>query len=126
MRLNVGIITNKHSETKKFYCEILDFGITFENEFYLLFHTPNKKDELAFLLPNHPSQNPLFHKEFNGQGIFLTFELDNVDELYARIKSKGIKIEVEIKDEPWGDRHFTICDPNGIAIDFVKYQKPSE
>lgn len=126
MRLNAGIITKKHSETKKFYTEILNFGITFENEFYLLFHTPNKKDELGFLLPNHPSQNHLFHKEFNGQGIFLTIELENVDEIYENIKSKGVEIAVEIKGEPWGDRHFTIIDPNGIAIDIVKYQKPNE
>lgn len=126
MRLNAGIITEKHTETKKFYTEILGFGITFENEFYLLFHTPNRKDELAFLLPNHPSQSSLFLNEFNGKGLFLTIEIDNVDELYQNIKSKGIEIAVEIKDEPWGDRHFTILDPNGIAIDIVKYQKPTE
>ncbi len=126
MRLNAGIITKKHYETKKFYTEILNFGITFENDFYILFHTPNKKDELAVLLPNHPSQNKLFHKEFNGQGIFLTVEIDNVDKLYQEIKLKDVKISVEIKDEPWGDRHFTIIDPNGIAIDIVKYETPTE
>jgi uncharacterized glyoxalase superfamily protein PhnB len=26
-----------------------------------------------------------------------------------------------LRDEPWGDRHFTIRDPNGIAIDIVTY-----
>ena len=35
MKLNAGIITEKLSETKKFYKEVLDFGVSFENEFYI-------------------------------------------------------------------------------------------
>jgi hypothetical protein len=57
MKLNAGVITEKLQETKKFYTEILDFGVSFENEFYLLLHTPNQSAEISFLLPNHPSQN---------------------------------------------------------------------
>jgi len=30
------------------------------------------------------------------------------------------------KDEPWGDRHFAIVDPNGIGIDILTYSKPDE
>ena len=55
MKLNAGIVTAKLSETKSFYTEVLGFGITFENEFYLLLHTPDQKAEISFLLPNHPS-----------------------------------------------------------------------
>ena len=62
MKLNAGIITQKLQETKTFYTKTLGFGVTFENEFYLLLHTPGKEAELSFLLPNHPSQQPLFQK----------------------------------------------------------------
>jgi uncharacterized glyoxalase superfamily protein PhnB len=31
---------------------------------------------------------------------------------------------IELGDEPWGDRHFAIVDPNGIGIDLVKYSAP--
>lgn len=124
MKLNAGIITNKLAETKAFYQEVLDFGVTFENDFYLLMHTPNHQAELSFLLPNHPSQQPFFHQSFAGQGVYLTIELDDVDALYEKIKSKGIAIKVEIRDEPWGDRHFSIEDPNGVGIDLVRYAAP--
>jgi catechol 2,3-dioxygenase-like lactoylglutathione lyase family enzyme len=53
MKLNAGIITEKLQETKKFYTEVLDFGVSFENEFYLLLHTPNHSAEISFLKPNH-------------------------------------------------------------------------
>lgn len=121
MKLNAGIITEKLSETKKFYTEVLDFGITFENEFYLLMHTPDKSSEISFLLPNHPSQQTLFHQPFKGTGMYLTIEVEDVDSLYQSLKDKGVAIKIDIRNEPWGDRHFAIQDPNGIGIDLVKY-----
>lgn len=121
MKLNAGIITSKLAETKRFYCEVLNFGVTFENEFYLLLHTPNHQAELSFLLPDHPSQQPIFQRPFLNQGVYLTIEVDNVDSIYQELKEKGVEIMVEIRDEPWGDRHFAIKDPNGVGIDIVKY-----
>ena len=121
MKLNAGIITNKLAETKAFYTDILGFGVTFENEFYLLMYTPGQTSEFSFLLPNHPSQQPLFQPAFAGQGVYLTIEVDDVDSLYAEIQNKGVEIKIAIRDEPWGDRHFAIQDPNGIGIDLVKY-----
>jgi catechol 2,3-dioxygenase-like lactoylglutathione lyase family enzyme len=126
MKLNAGILTTKLAESKTFYTELLGFGITFENEFYLLLHTPNHEAEISFLLPNHPSQQPLFHKPFLGQGMYLTIEVDDVDRLYNELKAKGVSIEIELRDEPWGDRHFAIIDPNGIGIDFVQYAPTQE
>lgn len=121
MKMNAGIITNKIEETKEFYTKNLGFGVTFENEFYLLLHTPNKEAEISFLLPNHPSQQSLFQKPFLGEGMYLTIEVDNVDEVYKEFKEKGMEISIDLRDEPWGDRHFAIKDPNGIGIDIVSY-----
>lgn len=121
MKLNAGIITSKLAETKEFYTKTLGFGVTFENEFYLLMHTPGRQAEISFLLPEHPSQQPLFQKAFQGHGMYLTIEVDDVDKLYRELKQKGTDIKIELRDEPWGDRHFAIQDPNGIGIDLVKY-----
>jgi catechol 2,3-dioxygenase-like lactoylglutathione lyase family enzyme len=121
MKLNAGVITTKIKETKDFYTNNLGFGVTFENEFYLLMHTPGHTSEISFLLPNHPSQQPFFHKPFPGQGMYLTIEVDNVDKIYQEMKQKGVPVKIEIRDEPWGDRHFAIEDPNGVGIDIVKY-----
>lgn len=126
MKLNAGIITEKLQETKKFYTEVFNFGVSFENEFYLLLHTPNNSAEISFLQPNHPSQKPIFQSAFSGKGVYLTIEVENVDEVYKELKDKGVQIEIEIRDESWGDRHFAIKDPNGIGIDIVTYTKPVE
>ena len=127
MKLNAGIITSKLEATKMFYVDHLGFGVTFENDFYLLLHTPDHSSEIAFLLPDHPSQaTPKFQKAYTGQGIYLTIEVEDVDALYKEMTQKQIPIEVDLKDEAWGDRHFAIVDPNGVGIDFVKYTAPAE
>ncbi|MBO9611478.1 MAG: VOC family protein [Dyadobacter sp.] len=126
MKLNAGIITSKLAETKAFYTGTLGFGVTFENEFYLLLHVPGGGSEISFLLPDHPSQQPLFQKAFQGQGTYLTIEVEDVDELYKELKNKGVEIKIDIRDEPWGDRHFAIQDPNGVGIDLLKYSPPQK
>ncbi len=125
MKLNAGITTEKLKETKQFYQDYLGFGVTFENEFYLLMHTPGHEAQISFLLPNHPSQQPLFQPAFDGKGMYLNIEVEDVDKLYEEIKQKGVEIKIEIRDEPWGDRHFAIQDPNGIGIDIVTYSAPN-
>jgi len=99
----------------------LQFGVTFENDFYLLLHTLNQEAEISFLLPNHPSQQSLFQKPFTQQGVYLTIEVENVDEYYHKLKEQGVPIAIDLREEPWGDRHFAIIDPNGIGIDIVTY-----
>lgn len=126
MKLNAGIVTSKLAESKAFYTEVLGMGVTFENEFYLLLHTPGGETAISFLLPDHPSQQPLFRKPFTGQGMYLTIEVEDVDKMYNELKKKGVPIKIDIRDEPWGDRHFAVQDPNGIGIDIVKYSPPAE
>jgi catechol 2,3-dioxygenase-like lactoylglutathione lyase family enzyme len=126
MKLNAGIITSKLEETKRFYTEYLGFGITFQNDFYLLLHTPNKQAELSFLMPDHASQQPLFRPAFTGKGVYLTIEVEKVDEWCQQLKKKGVEIKIDLRSEPWGDRHFAIQDPNGVGIDFVTYTQPEK
>ena len=75
-------------------------------------------------MPNLPTQAPIFQAPFAGKGVYFTIEVENVDELYESFKNKGVSIAVDIRDEDWGDRHFSVLDPNGIGVDFVRYQAP--
>jgi len=124
--MNAGIITAKLKETKAFYQDVLRFGVSFENEWFILMHTPSGDDTISFLEPGHPTQQPVFQKAFKGEGVYLTIEVEDVDEWYKDLKAKHIPITVELRDETWGDRHFAITDPNGVGIDIVKYTAAKE
>ena len=124
MKLNAGIVTQKLAESKAFYTHHLGFGVSFENEFYLLLHTLDKSAEISFLLPNHVTQQPIFHAAFDGKGVYLTIEVEDVDAMHAELVEKAVPIKLALRDEPWGDRHFAIQDPNGVNIDIVTYAAP--
>lgn len=100
MKLNAGIITDKISETKEFYTKKLDFGVTFENEFYLLLHTPNHQAEISFLKPNHPTQKPVFQPAFEGKGVYLTIEVDDVDGFYEALKTRELLLKLNFVMNP--------------------------
>lgn len=121
MKLNAGIVTPLLQETKSFYQRVLGFTVKYESDWYILLQTPNGEDQLAFLQPGHPSQDTVFQKRFTGHGVFLTIEVDDVDARYQEARSMNIPIVVAIRDEPWGDRHFAIRDPNGLPVDIVRY-----
>lgn len=125
MKFNAGIITSKLQETKEFYTKTLGLRVDFENDFYLLLGS-EAGDQVSFLLPDHPSQKPIFQSAFVGRGVYITIEVPDVDKEYERIKALNIDIAVELRSEEWGDRHFAIIDPNGIGIDIVTYTAPGE
>ena len=125
MKFNTGIITSNFQETKEFYTKTLGLRVDFENDFYLLLGS-EAGDQISFLLPNHPSQKPIFQSAFEGQGVYITVEVPDVDKEYERIKALEVDIAIELRNEEWGDRHFAIVDPNGIGIDIVTYTAPEE
>ncbi len=126
MKLNACFIIPKLQETKKFYATVLQMEVVFENDFYLLLQTAGGTDQISFLLPDHESQQPLFKPAFVGKGAYLTIEVENVDEVYEKIKKMKIPVVIPMRDEPSGDRHFAIVDPNGIGIDIVTHTPPTK
>ena len=42
----------------------------------------------------------------------------SIDAYYAEVKAKGVKIDEELTDTYWGDRAFSIHDPNGYWLTF--------
>jgi catechol 2,3-dioxygenase-like lactoylglutathione lyase family enzyme len=115
-----GIVTSKFQESKEFYTKKLEFSVKFENEWFFLLERDGR--ELAFMLPNLEFQHQIFQGEYSGKGLWLTVEVDDVEAEYERIQNIDIPIAVDLRQEEWGETHFSIVDPNGIGIDFVKYK----
>lgn len=117
MSFYTGIITSNLHETKAFYTATLGFIVKFENEWFVLLERDGR--ELAFMLPDLEIQDRIFRNEFNGNGLWITIEVNDLAAEYARIETKGMPIAVDLRTEEWGETHFSIVDPNGIGIDFV-------
>ena len=64
---------------------------------------------------------PVAGEEKLGVGVNMYMEIDgDIDEYYGELKDKGVKIAIDIKDEPFGIRAFTVEDINGYLLTFNK------
>ncbi len=118
------IMTGDVAGTAAFYREHFRFKPTFESDWYV--HLQSEEDEgvnLAVLRGDHET----VPEEGRGQvsGLILNFEVEDVDAEYDRVVAADLPVLLSIRDEPFGQRHFIVADPNGVLIDVIKPIPPS-
>lgn len=118
------IKTKSVEETAKFYEKYFGFERSFSADWYISLRSGSV--EMAVLDPDHESVPKNFRGKTSNQSILLNFETEDVDKLYSSFKDGGLPIHLELRDEPWGQRHFISEDPNGIPLDVIKVIPPSE
>jgi uncharacterized glyoxalase superfamily protein PhnB len=110
---------------KSFYTKNLSFDVVFSNEWYVHL-VSNSGVQVAFMLPEQPSQPPIFKKPYNGEGVIFSLEVEDADAAFAAATSKALNIVIELRSEDWGQKHFCIQDPNGVNLDIVQAIDPTE
>lgn len=115
--MTYGVISEKIEMSRDFYAKHFGFKVVFQNEWYIhMVSDTDARFQIAFMKPNHPTQPPVFQSGFGGKGLFITLEVKDVKALYETIKASGVAISYDLADEAWGERHFAIVDPNGVAL----------
>ena len=62
-----------------------------------------------------------------GIGVNLYMQIDgDIDEYYEELKKRGVKIAVDIKDEPYGIRDFSVEDIDGYQLTFNQVSKTAK
>ena len=117
-----GYITENLAETRDFFIEKLGFTPIFESEWFALLKLDS--NQIGLMKPEQAGQASIFRKAYSGNGAWITFDVPDVDLVYQRAKAVGLTIIVDIRDEPWGERHFSVVAPGGLALDFVTYKGP--
>ena len=110
-RVDSTISTIKLQESKEFYMEHFNFRLVYESDWYIELIARDLPNGISFTLPQREEG-----EFFNGKGLIISFEVDDVDVEYDRLKTEGVQIYQEMQDKPWGERSFVIDDPNGVHI----------
>lgn len=120
MKFWTGVVTEKVQASRDFYVRLFGCEVLYEGEGGWFVLLGLGESELGFMKPGLEFQAPIYRSAFQGQGMWVTVDVEDVDAQYARFRSLGVPIAVELRDEPWGDRHFAVLDPNGIGVDVVE------
>ncbi|AJQ25771.1 VOC family protein [Pelosinus fermentans] len=111
-RVDSTINTNKLQESKEFYMKHFDFQLVYESDWYIeLIARDLPTNGISFTLPQREEG-----EFFNGKGLIISFQVDDVDAEYKRLKEEGVIIYQEMQDKHWGERSFVVNDPNGIHL----------
>jgi catechol 2,3-dioxygenase-like lactoylglutathione lyase family enzyme len=116
LRVSFGIITTGIAECRDFYVRHFGFEVASEPGWYVHLRLPNGRCDLGLLLPGRDELHEVFHAPLVGGGVYLGIEVANVDQSLAELRAAGVSIAAELRDEPWGERHFVVRDPAGCLV----------
>lgn len=110
--------------SREFYRAHFGFYPVFDSDWYVHLTVPRQRHvNLALIQYDHETM-PADYRRLS-QGILINFELEEVDAEYQRLKAAGLKMVVDLRDEPFGQRHFIVADPDGNLVDVIKPIPPS-
>ena len=59
------------------------------------------------------------------RGVLVNLELDDVDEVAARLETAGVPVVQALRSEPFGQRHVIVRDPGGVLVDVITEIEPA-
>lgn len=119
------LTTDRITECVDFYHRHFGFDVVFEADWYV--HLLSETGlQLGFLKPNHSSQPEFLHGAYRGEGVVYSFDVEDVDQEFRKLRDSDVEILYQVTTETWGQRHFMIRDPGGMIIDIVQSVPPAE
>lgn len=118
------ILTCDVPGTAAFYVRHFDFQPVFTSDWYVhLQFVGDRSVNLAILDSGHDTIPAEARQP--ASGLILNFEVEDPDALYRDVQAAGLPVLIQLRDEPFGQRHFITKDPNGVLIDVIKPIPPS-
>lgn len=123
VNVDITVSTSKLNETKQFYTKFLKFQVVKETPGFISFSPGPGVAYLDFVVEGaeHACARPQLAKNFAGKGMFLTYNLGDVDAACEEFTKAGYPLAMPIKTETWFERHCYVIDPNGIPLNLAHW-----
>jgi catechol 2,3-dioxygenase-like lactoylglutathione lyase family enzyme len=115
-RILTNICSDRLAESRDFYVTLLGCDVSYDSDWYVQLRSPSNKElEFGIILRSHI----LVPQEYQTapSGMYITFVVPEVDIIYEKAVSMGLRIVQELRNEFYGQRRFLTVDPNGCLID---------
>lgn len=112
------------ADARDFYVTLFGFDVVVDVGWYVQLAMPDDEHvRIAFVDADHDSVPQAFRAA--PAGVAVTVEVDHAAGVHARAIELGLPVHGELRDEPWGQRHFHTQDPAGLLVDVVEPILPS-
>jgi len=113
-RVVPDIVSTKFDDSRAFYADFLGMRKAMDLGFIVTFVSPSNETAQVSIVNQGEVATP-------ANGVALSIEVTDVDEMYARAKERDLEIVYPLTDEPWGVRRFFVRDPNGIVVNVMMH-----
>jgi catechol 2,3-dioxygenase-like lactoylglutathione lyase family enzyme len=111
------LVTDDPDGARAFYRDVLGFRVAMDEDGMLMLastSTPTTQVIIAWASPTAVDPELL--------GIDVSLEVEDVDAAYEAVRSAGLDIVREPRDEKWGIRRFFVRDPTGRVVNVASHR----
>ncbi|TDF35497.1 hypothetical protein EYS14_18945 [Alteromonadaceae bacterium M269] len=114
-RLMINLCSKNLEESKSFYTSLFAFKVSYDSDWFIHLISEESQLELGIIAENHD----IVPEQARGQssGMYLTFVVEDVDELFQKVKSLNYDIIQEPEDTFYGQRRTLVLAPEGTVCD---------
>ncbi|MGN6462129.1 MAG: VOC family protein [Pseudolabrys sp.] len=111
-RIVANIAADNLAEARRFYADILDLDVLMDHGWIVTFGNPQTAAVQVSFASEGGSGTPVPD---------LSIEVDDLDDVLARVHRAGLAVEYGPTEEPWGVRRFYVRDPFGKLINILTH-----
>ncbi len=115
-RILTNVCADDLPACRDFYIQLLGFEVKYDSDWYVQLGAPGSRDlEFGIIKRTHDLVPAAYQTP--PSGMYVTFVVPNVDEVYQKAQAMGANILQEPRNEFYGQRRFLVLDPAGCLID---------
>jgi catechol 2,3-dioxygenase-like lactoylglutathione lyase family enzyme len=117
-RFGIGLMASDVPATVAFYRDYFAFEVRQDIGWFVTLGHGDSDYEVSVVERSHESVPSAYSRAAGGAVVGLV--VDDATTIFQRLRADGVPFLRELVDEPWGQRHFFVQDPTGMAIDCIE------
>jgi catechol 2,3-dioxygenase-like lactoylglutathione lyase family enzyme len=102
-----------------FYVQHFGFRPRLELDWFTTLTHQDRPYELGFVRADHDTV-PAGYRGRRAQGLIIGLLVPDAKEVDTRLRAAGVRVVLPLRDEPFGQRHVMVADPNDVLVDVVQ------
>jgi catechol 2,3-dioxygenase-like lactoylglutathione lyase family enzyme len=102
-----------------FYVQHFGFRPRLELGWFTTLTHQDRPYELGFVRADHDTV-PAGYRGRRAQGLIIGLLVPDAKEVDTRLRAAGVRVVLPLRDEPFGQRHVMVADPNDVLVDVVQ------
>jgi catechol 2,3-dioxygenase-like lactoylglutathione lyase family enzyme len=103
----------------RFYVQHFGFQPRLELDWFTTLTHEDRPYELGFVRADHDTV-PAGYRGRPTKGLIIGLLVPDATEVDARLRAAGVRVVLPLRDEPFGQRHVMVADPNDVLVDVVQ------